>query len=133
MTRKYLFVILNLNIFLLTNCGKNTPDIILDRDQFIGSYSGSEICDISTPTLFSVSIEKHSADKNKIILKNFDSLGLNIEATVENETFTFVYNEGSVALGGVGELEENSLILNYSKAFGGGNTDNCVAIAPKNS
>lgn len=138
---KILFSLALIATFVLpfTACKK---EVILDREQFLGSYNGSRACNISGNSTYNWSVEVSAVSTTKVLLKNFTNNGATdiITADVSGTTITIPAQSYSIGAftyqiqSGSGSIAGNTLTVNYTYTFDSGIgsvTETCTVTSTK--
>lgn len=120
-------------LVLLAGCKDDEP--VDPRDAFVGTFQMNGTCNFIDGTNsqdnYNLTISK-SSDQTGIILANLINSAQNINATVSGNSFTITQgaitlsNGSTININGTGNLNENTLSLNYSLQHQGQNLGNCT-------
>lgn len=99
-----------------------------DRNKFIGSYAGSEVCQTIGNSTYSSAISVSSINTDGVIINNFGGWNENVVATISGYNITIPTQAfGQNTFSGTGSINqaENTVTINYTVSQPGG-SDGCV-------
>jgi len=102
---------------------------IYARDKFIGNYNVNENCNSGNFT-YSIAVNISETDKSYVVINNLGKFGLNVRASVSDNSLNINDTQNSITFSGSGDINGNTLTIIYT-ASQGGTLDNCTSVCIK--